>query len=239
VISALRQARSRTALEVSLTFAGATAAAATLYRLQSIAFIHNNLHALVAAIFLLLPQILLRERGDIERYGFTSHPRALGLKVAGVGLLMVLPLFTAGFVVYNRLLCHYAPKLVAGACFHVMHPHFRLPGGFTMLVAAQLVVVALPEELFFRGYIQGRLEDAWPPTWNLFGARVGGAWLFASALFALGHFFVTFEPQMLTRVFPGLVFGWMFSRTRSILAGTIFHAACNLLMEVLATSFLT
>lgn len=108
-----------------------------------------------------------------------------------------------------------------------------------MLAAAQLVVVALPEELFFRGYIQGRLEDAWPPKWNLFGARVGGAWLVASVLFALGHYFVTFEPQMLSRVVPGLVFGWMFARTRSILAGTIFHAACNLLMEVLATSFLT
>jgi membrane protease YdiL (CAAX protease family) len=47
---------------------------------------------------------------------------------------------------------------------------------------------------------------------------------------------VTFEPQMLTRFFPGLVFGWMYARTRSILAGTIFHAACNLIMSLLAAS---
>jgi hypothetical protein len=234
-----RSDRARTALEVGLAFAGATAAAGTLYHLQSIAFIHNNLHALVAAVFLLLPQILLRERGDIDRYGFTSHPRTLGMIVAAVGVLVVLPLFTGGFVLYNRLLCAHWPRLMSGSCFHLLHPRFRLPPGFGMLMAAQLVVVALPEELFFRGYLQGRLEDAWPPRWNLFGARVGGAWLAASALFALGHYFVTFEPQMLTRIFPGLVFGWMFARTRSILAGTVFHAACNLLMEVLATTYLT
>jgi membrane protease YdiL (CAAX protease family) len=213
--------------------------AGVLFHLQSIAFIHNNLHALVAAIFLLLPQLLLRKRGDIERYGFTSQPRALGLQLAAFGVLAILPIFSFAFVVFNRYLCWYAPKLVAGSCFRMMHPHFRLPGGFAMLAAAQLVVVALPEELFFRGYIQGRLEDAWPPRWNLFGARVGGAWLVASVMFAFGHYFVTFEPQMLTRIFPGLVFGWMFARTRSILAGTLFHAACNLLMEVLATTFLT
>jgi CAAX protease family protein len=239
VVSEERQDRQRTALEVGLTFAGATAAAALLFHLQFIPFVQNNLHALVAAIFLLLPQALLRERGDIERYGFTTRPRDLGLKVAAFGIFVILPLFVLGFIAYNRALCQYAPRLVGGICYRVLHPHFRLPGGFAMMAAAQLVVVALPEELFFRGYIQGRLEDAWPPKWNLFGARVGGAWLMGSVLFALGHFFVTFQPQMLTRVFPGLVFGWMFARTRSILAGTIFHAACNLLMEVLAVCFLT
>ena len=233
-----REDRTRTAVEVGLAFSGATAAAAILYHLQSIAFIHNNLHALVAAIFLLLPQMLLRQRGDIEKYGFTSHPRTLGLAIAAVGIFGILPLFSVGFALYNRLLCAYWPKLMAGACFHVLHPHFRLPDGFAMLAAAQLVVVALPEELFFRGYLQGRLEDAWPPRWNLFGAKVGGAWIASAVLFGLGHYLVSFEPQGLARIFPGLVFGWMFARTRSILPGTLFHASCNLLMEVLATSFL-
>jgi membrane protease YdiL (CAAX protease family) len=42
---------------------------------------------------------------------------------------------------------------------------------------------------------------------------------------------------MLSRFIPGLVFGWMFARTRSILAGTLFHAACNLVMEIFTLSF--
>lgn len=232
-----RSEQARTAVEVGLVFAGATAAAAILYHLQFIPFVRANLHALVAAVFLVLPQVMLRGRGDIDRYGFTTHPRGLGLKVAAAGIFGVLPLFVGGFVLYNRLLCAYAPQLAAGSCVRILHPIWRLPPSFGLLAAAQLVVVALPEELFFRGYLQGRLEDVWPSQWKLFGAKVGGAWVATAALFALGHFFVTFEPQMLTRFFPGLVFGWMYSRTRSILAGTLFHAACNLLMDVLATSF--
>lgn len=230
--------RQKTAVEVALAFTLATGVAAGLYRAQGVPFIHQNLHALVAAVFLLLPQVALRGRGEIERYGFTSRPRRLGLSIAAVGIFGILPLFSLGFVAWNRLLCAHAPEWVPGSCLRLLHPSFRLPSDFAMLAAAQVIVVALPEELFFRGYLMGRLEDAWPPRWNVFGAKLGGAWLAQAALFALGHYFVTFEPQMLTRFFPGLVFGWMFARTRSILAGTLFHAACNLLMDVLASTFL-
>jgi membrane protease YdiL (CAAX protease family) len=225
--------------EVALVFTVATAIASALFHLQSIGFVHANLHALVAAVFLLLPQVVLRERGDLERHGFTSRPRGLGLAVAAVGIFGVLPLFSVGFVAWCKLACARFPSLLVGSCVHLVHPHLRLPSQPLLLVASQLVVVALPEELFFRGYIQGRLEERWPPRWRLAGAPVGGAWIAAAVLFALGHFFVTFEPQMLSRFFPGLAFGWMFARTRSILAGTLFHAACNFLMETLALSFLT
>jgi hypothetical protein len=232
-----RTDRWRTAREVGLAFVGATAAASILFHLQSIPFIRANLHALVAVVFLLLPQILLRKRADIEQYGFTTRPRLLGLAIAAVGIFGVLPLFTGGFAIYLHLLCAHAPHLVSGSCWRALHPTLKLPPSFGMLAAAQVVVIALPEELFFRGFIQGRLEDAWPPRYRLFGAPVGGALVATAALFALGHYLVTFEPQMLTRFFPGLLFGWMFARTRSILPGTLFHASCNLLMEVLLRSF--
>lgn len=232
--------RRRTIVEVAIVFALATGAASALYNVgQSIGFVHRNLPALVALIFLALPQIVLRRRGNIERYGFTTHPLGLGLAVAGIAIVVVLPLFVGGFVVAVRAACAHAPELVPGSCFRAAHPLWRLPADFPLQVAAQLLVVALPEELFFRGYVQGRLEDALPPTVNLFGARVGWAWILGAALFGLGHFLVTFEPQMLTRFFPGLAFGWMFARTRSILASTIFHAACNLIMAMLSASLLS
>jgi membrane protease YdiL (CAAX protease family) len=231
--------RPRTAGEIAFAFVVATGAASVLYHLKGIPFINSNLHALVAAVFLILPQVMLRGRADIEKYGFTTEPRRLGLFVAAVGIFGVLPLFVGGFVAYQRLLCAWAPRLVAGNCMRVLHPALKLPPDFLMLTAAQVIVIALPEELFFRGYLQGRLEDAWPPRWKLWGAPIGGAWLVTALLFALGHYFVTFEPQMLTRFFPGLLFGWMYARTRSILAGTLFHASCNLLMDVLQQSFLT
>jgi membrane protease YdiL (CAAX protease family) len=232
--------RRRTLVEVLLVFALATGLASALYNIgQSVGVVHRNLHALVALVFLGLPQLVLRRRGNIERYGFTSHPLGLGLLIAAIAIVVVLPLFTAGFVVVVRTACAHAPLWVPGSCFRAAHPLWRVPGDFPLQVAAQLVVIALPEELFFRGYVQGRLEDVLPPTRTLFGARVGWAWILAAALFGLGHFLVTFEPQMLTRFFPGLVFGWMFSRTRSILPSTIFHAACNLIMAVLSVSLLS
>ncbi|HEX9103497.1 MAG TPA: CPBP family intramembrane glutamic endopeptidase [Polyangia bacterium] len=232
--------RRRTLIEVVLVFALATGAASALYNVgQSVGFIHRNLHPMVALVFLLLPQIVLRRRGNIERYGFTAEPLGLGLIIAALAILIVLPLFAVGFVVAVRTACAHAPTWVPGSCFRATHPLWRLPPDFALQAAAQLVVIALPEELFFRGYVQGRLEDALPPTRTLWGARVGWAWILGAALFGLGHFLVTFEPQMLSRFFPGLAFGWMFARTRSILASTIFHAACNLIMAVLGSSLLS
>jgi membrane protease YdiL (CAAX protease family) len=194
----------------------------------------------VALVFLTLPQLVLRRRGNIERYGFTSEPLKLNLIIAAVAIVAVLPLFAVGFWALVRFACDHWPRMVPGSCFHAAHPLWRVPGDFfPWQIPAQLVVVALPEELFFRGYVQGRLEDALPPTRTFLGAKIGWAWLIAAALFALGHYLVSFEPQMLTRFFPGLVFGWMFARTRSILPGTIFHAACNLIMAVLSASLLS
>jgi membrane protease YdiL (CAAX protease family) len=228
--------RNRIVGEVAFSFALATAIACILYHLQGVPFIRANLHALVAAVFLLLPQLMLRGR-DLVHYGFTTHPRKLGLVIGFGAVALVLPLFWLGFVAYHRALCAFLPALSPASCVRILHPHLRFPADVATLAAAQLIVVALPEELFFRGYLQTRLEEAWPPSWRLLGAPVGAAWILTAAIFGLGHFLVTFEPQMLTRFFPGLVFGWMYARTRSILAGTIFHAACNLFMDVLAHSY--
>jgi membrane protease YdiL (CAAX protease family) len=236
----LHPAGKRTIGEVAAVYTVAVATASALYHAPAgLTLVHDNLHALVALVFLGLPQLALRRRGNIERYGFTAQPLGLGLVVAGVAGVVVLPLFAAGFVAALRVGCAHAPSWVPASCWRVAHPAWRLPPDLAMATAAQLIVVALPEELFFRGYVQGRLEDALPPTRKLGGARLGWAWIAQAALFALGHYLVTFEPQMLTRFFPGLAFGWMFARTRSILASTLFHAACNLLMSALAASLLS
>jgi len=231
------QSRARTAVEVGAAFVVTTAIVAVLWHVQSIAFVRNNLHALVGVMFLLVPFFMLRGRGDIESYGFRFAPVALGLVLAVGFTLIVLPVFVGVFIGWTHFACAHFPSLVPASCARALHPAFRLPSDLLTRAAAQLIVVALPEELFFRGYVQGRLEDAWAPRWRLFGAPVGGAWIVAAALFGLGHFLVTFEPQMLTRFFPGLVFGWMYARTKSILPSTIFHAVCNILMDILSTSF--
>jgi membrane protease YdiL (CAAX protease family) len=110
--------------------------------------------------------------------------------------------------------------------------------GFAEAVLVQVVVVALPEELFFRGYLHALCERALPPKRRFLGGGVGWALVISSALFALGHLAVVPDPRRLAVFFPGLMFGWMRSATGSIVAGTIAHAASNLLIDVLQHMFL-
>ncbi len=98
-------------------------------------------------------------------------------------------------------------------------------------VLGQLVVIALPEEAFFRGYLQSALDRAWPRRLRLFGADVGLALIVSSAIFALGHLATVPNAGRLAVFFPSLVFGWLRARTGGIGAGLAFHAMCNLLSD--------
>lgn len=93
--------------------------------------------------------------------------------------------------------------------------------------AAQLSVVALPEEAFYRGYLQSALDRVWRPRFRVLGANVGFGLLLASVVFAIGH--VLTEPYLgrLAVFFPSLVFGWLRAKTGGIGAAVAFHAACN------------
>jgi uncharacterized protein len=54
--------------------------------------------------------------------------------------------------------------------------------------------------------------------------------------FALIHLPRDSDPRALATFFPGLVFGWMRSSTRSILAGTVTHGASNILIRLLESA---
>ena len=104
-------------------------------------------------------------------------------------------------------------------------------------VAGQLTVVALPEEAFFRGYLQTSLNRAFPARWRLLGATVGPGWLLTAAVFALGHMLTDLRAARLAVFFPALLFGWLRQRVRGIGAPVLFHAACNLFSATVARSY--
>jgi membrane protease YdiL (CAAX protease family) len=114
--------------------------------------------------------------------------------------------------------------------------HPRLPDGFVVLLLSQVLVVAVPEEIFFRGYLMSRFEQRWPSRGRLWGAAVGWPLLLSSLLFAVGHFLVDLAPARLAVFFPALVFAWMRSRSGSVAPGALFHALCNVLSEMLHDS---
>jgi len=104
-------------------------------------------------------------------------------------------------------------------------------------VSGQLFVIALPEEAFYRGYLQSELDRAWLPRWRVLGAQLGPGVIVASVLFALGHILTETHPNRLAVFFPALVFGWLRSRSKGIGAGVFFHAMCNLFAAYLAQSY--
>jgi hypothetical protein len=106
-------------------------------------------------------------------------------------------------------------------------------GWFLQIVATHALGVALPEETFYRGYVQPHLESRWPPARRIFGVPLGRAALLAAALFALGHFLGEWNPLRLGPFFPALVFAWQRNATGSVVGAIAYHAACNVLGEVL------
>ena len=211
-----------------LAFAAVTAVVSLLYRLRGVPFVERNLAVVAAVLFLYVPAALLWRRGaELEQYGLRARPLLRGLLWAGLAMGIVFPPFAGGYFLYisrawawlaGRLPWHCPPSLPLA---------LRLPPDPLMAVLSQLLVVALPEEFFFRGYLQGRLSEILPLRKSL---------LLTATLFALGHFLVTFDPAALAVFFPGLAFGLLRHYTGSVLAGTLFHAACNLFMEILRRS---
>jgi membrane protease YdiL (CAAX protease family) len=103
----------------------------------------------------------------------------------------------------------------------------------------QLLVVALPEEALFRGYVQSRASEGLGGVRKLLGAQLSlPAWLWQAGLFALLHFAVEPYPARLAVFFPALVFGWLRALRGGVGAAAGFHALCNLLSDVLARSWL-
>lgn len=207
--------------------------------------------ALVSVVFLYVPLYAAsRRREDLRDYGFRWEPFGRGLAIAGVAIAVIVPLFALGFFAFyesachSDLLSHLAPR---GMCSHygglaslhapklaVTESVPPLPDTISLeWCAAQWLVVGLPEELFFRGFLLDKLEQRFPPRRRILGGGIGLALVLSSVAFAVIHLPREGDPRALATFFPGLVFGWMRSATGSILASTITHGASNILARVL------
>src|SRR5690606_7880273 len=79
------------------------------------------------------------------------------------------------------------------------------PASVALLVGYHLFFVAIPEEFFYRGYLQSRLDELWAPRWRVLGAQVGPGLLVTSLIFAFGHSLVFFQWWHFAIFFPSLV----------------------------------
>jgi membrane protease YdiL (CAAX protease family) len=227
-----------------------------LSRATSVRFLQENLHLAVAALFL-GTAIKLAERlpGGLPHYGLSlgglltpddAKEPAPGIHNAAMDLIAALAralpscFRETGFALAVCAIVF--PPFVLG--FYLWHEpghafELALQPDLGAFVATQLVVVGLPEEAFFRGYVQMRLCDAWSQRVRMLGADVSvPALVVQAALFALMHFLIDLHVVRLAVFFPGLLFGWIAARRHGIGAATVVHALSNWLSDLLVRGFL-
>ena len=225
-------------------WAAAIVVAAGLFWLgHAVDFVQRIMQGAIACMFLVGPHLAARVYGrpfDEHAAGLHAGSVERGARTLGLALAVTWPAFIVGFFLYYGAVCG-DHRALGGLCsqWHgAGGAHWHLPDGFLLLALSQILVVAVPEEVFFRGYLLARFEERFPSRRQLWGAAVGWPIVLTSALFAAGHFLVDFQPGRLAVFFPALAFGWMRSRSGSVAPGAVFHALCNLLSEVLHESYL-
>ncbi len=121
----------------------------------------------------------------------------------------------------------FAALLAAGATAFLLYASLPLPAGAAAPRAAamppagefllrQALFAAIPEEVFFRGYIYDAFEEnGWEPI------------VLTSALFAAGHLAIHASVYRGLTFFPALLFGWARRKTGNIYVPAALHLAFN------------
>jgi CAAX protease family protein len=155
---------------------------------------------------------------DAGLYGFLA---VRNLRGAGFDFHLQWSDWKTGF----RELAFFAPAvLVLGVALGFLHPHANLPGlGKAALTWAGIFVfVAVPEELFFRAWVQNLLE-------RRLGRRAALA--VASVLFGLSHFnkrSAHFNWRyVLLATIAGIFYGRAWRANRRVPASTITHTCVD------------
>lgn len=188
-------------------------------------FIGEHAFTIAAALQLYVPILLAGRRGiTLETLGLSFARAREDVKlVALLSLATIIP-FALGHHAWQTVLFHRELRL-------------RIPEGFLGEALIQVLVVALAEETFFRGYLQERMSRLWPSRRRLFGVPFGLAIILSSAVFALAHFVGEYRLDRLGPFFPALVFGLLRAKTGTIVGAVGYHAFCNLLAELLWASY--
>jgi len=167
---------------------------------------------LIAAAF--IPTAI--NKRDFARIGFDNKKIRHSLVLLGWACIVTFPLMVCGL-----WLMRYWGLVPLRA---VMPP---VQGWFYWLFY-QFMYVAVAEEVFFRGYVQNNILRL---TGSVQQERLRLLqWISiiaSAAFFAAAHTIVQGELMSVLTFLPGLVLGWLFVRTRSLLAPILFHGLAN------------
>ena len=161
-----------------------------------------------AALFLYVPFLHYRKG---------RAPSWTRLADAKRSAVLLLALGTAGAIAF--LLVSLSPFSPFPASHGAGSPS---PGAFLM---RQAFLVALPEEVFFRGYLYDAFEEkGWEPI------------IPSSLLFAAGHLVIHASLFRALTFFPALLFGWGRKKSGNIYVPVLLHLLFNLFPSLPGTT---
>jgi membrane protease YdiL (CAAX protease family) len=185
-------------------------------------YLSQRLHT--SLFWLLLPFCsIFASRRSPSEFGLDLRICPPPLRVHAVLGLTLLVFYSAGYTAISALVLH---KTIAP----------QLPTSPLADLARGFLIVAFPEEVFFRAYVQSRWDIACGKPWHLFGAFVGPGLVVQAMLFAACHL-AAGDWTRLRVFFFALLVGWLRARSGSVLGPAVYHAVANLWAGVLAASF--
>ncbi|MFH1707820.1 MAG: CPBP family intramembrane glutamic endopeptidase [Planctomycetota bacterium] len=185
----------------------------------------------VIVAYLAVPIAYIERTGrDPVAYGIRdSRPgRSLlrGLAVAGV----VLPLFAAVYLAAARW---WLPLPVAEAADIRALGWLRSAWGVLNQVLVGVLFAGITEEVFYRGFLQTELHNAWGRPWRVGSIAFGPALPVVAVLFGLPHMLWWGNPWGALVIVPGLAFGFLREWGGSYVTPAVFHGLCNAAMFTL------
>jgi membrane protease YdiL (CAAX protease family) len=205
-------------IEVIVIWAIAIGTILVFKALDFVPFVRENLWGIAGLVFLFLPmEWLYRKKENPANFGITWKGFSKGLLWAGILVAITFPPYIPAYKWWFGRTQDFS---------------LHLPLSFWKETVGFFLLVALPEEVFYRGYMQTRLDNVFKGRVKILGAEVGWAVVITAAFFAVGHL-VEPRPDKLGTFFPGLVFGWLRARTGSIGGAVVFHALCNIWAQFL------
>ncbi len=208
--------------EIFLVFALVLGGIKILYELRHIAWIGSYLSVMVS-VLLIYPAYwhATARRMEIRFFEPDAASALASLKLFLILALAIFPPFLLASHFYQTLIfgLHFQPQAIDIGWNSVL---------------TQLFLVALPEEFFFRGYLQTNLSRwinrsfrfLWIP-----GLSMSWGVPAAAFLFTFSHSFITFRWWHFAIFFPALAFGWLREKTNGLIAPILFHALSNLIIN--------
>ena len=164
----------------------------------------------------------------LATYGRHAHFRPTAfMKDVGLALLIAaitFPPFAIG---------HHYWQLHFGAAGY----RFTVPSDIISTLLKNTFLIALPEEMFYRGFLEHRLERLWPTRFHVWIVPVSRTVILASALFALGHFLGEYNPARLGPFFPAFGFSGLTRKSGSVTGAILYHGMSNAFSALLFAGY--